>query len=295
MRVKIMQKHPGESAGMKAVQRALDILSCFTAETPLKGVSEITEETGLSKGSVHRLLMALKSRRCVEHDPATGKYQLGTKLLELAGVLYANRLSYQEKARPHLQRLVEEINETLVVNALDRDSHICTMVIDAARPVRFFTRVGVRRRPYFGAAGQVLLAWESKETVERILPSDKLESFTLLSITDVDDYLRRLRQVREQGYALDRGETFPDVTGLSAPIFNHDGQVVASVSIVAPTHRVPDDRLPELIEKLLRVTASISAELGAPASLLEAAVPKVATQAGSEVEPRTAATGSHVP
>lgn len=191
---------------MKAVQRALDILACFTPETPQRGVSEISEETGLSKGSVHRLLMALKSRRCVEHDPVTGKYQLGTKLLEFAGVLYANRLSYQEKARPYLQRLVEEINETVVVNALDGDSHICTLVIDAARPVRFFTRVGVRRRPYFGAAGQVLLAWQSKEAVERVLPPDKLEAFTLLSLTDPGDYLRRLRQVREQGYALDRGK-----------------------------------------------------------------------------------------
>jgi IclR family KDG regulon transcriptional repressor len=276
-----MEKHNGESAGMKAVQRALDILACFTPETPLRGVSEISEETGLSKGSVHRLLMALKSRRCVEHDPVTAKYQLGTKLLELAGVLYANRLSYQEKARPYLQRLVEEINETVVVNALDGDSHICTLVIDASRPVRFFTRVGVRRRPYFGAAGQVLLAWESKEAVERVLPPDKLEAFTLLSLTDPGDYVRRLRQVKEQGYALDRGETFPDVTGLGAPIFNHNGQVVASASIVAPTHRVPDDRLPELIEKLLHTTASISAELGAPPSLLGMTVPKVGERTGA--------------
>jgi DNA-binding IclR family transcriptional regulator len=263
-----MEKHNGESAGVKAVQRAVDIMSCFTFETPQKGVSEIGAETGLSKGSVHRLLMALKSRRCVDHDPVTGKYQLGTKLLELAGVLYANRLSYQEKARPRLQRLVEDINETVVVNALDGDSHICTLVIDASRPVRFFTQVGVRRRPYFGASGQVLLAWESKEVAEHVLPSDKLDAFTLWSITDPGDYLRRLRQVREQGYALDRGETFPDVTGLGAPIFDHNGHVVAAAVIVAPTHRVPDDRLPELIEKLLHATANISLELGAPSSLV---------------------------
>lgn len=263
-----MAKSTGESTGAKAVQRALDILSCFTLETPQKGVSEISLETGLSKGSVHRLLMALKSRRCVDHDSVTGKYQLGTKLLELAGVLYANRLSYQAKARPKLQRLVDEANETVVVNALDGDSHICTLVIDASRPFKFFTQIGVRRRPYFGASGQVLLGWESKEVVERVLPSDKLEAFTLLSVTDPGDYLRRLRQVREQGYALDRGETFSDITGLGAPIFDHNGHVVAAAVIVAPTHRVPDDRLPELIEKLLRATASISLDLGAPPTLV---------------------------
>jgi DNA-binding IclR family transcriptional regulator len=258
----------GESAGVRAVERALDILSCFTVESPQRGVSEIAEATGLSKGAVHRLLMALKSRRCVDSDPASGKYQLGTKLLELAGVLYANRLSYQEKARPHLQRLVEEINESVVVNALDGDSHICTLVIDAARPFRFFSRIGVRRPPHFGAAGQVLLAWQSKEMLEQILPSDKLEAFTLWSITRPDDYLRRLEQVREQGYALDKGETFQDVTGLSAPIYDHNGEVVAAATIVAPTHRVPDDRIPVLIERLLRATARISIELGVSPALL---------------------------
>ena len=264
-----MEKQSGESAAVKSVQRALDILSCFTSDAPLKGVSEISGETGLSKGCVHRLLMALKTKRCVDHDPVTGKYQLGTKLLELAGVLYANRLSYQDKARPHLQRLVEDINETVVVNALDADSHICTLVIDASRPVRFFTQVGNRRRPYFGASGQVLLAWQPQERVERVLPSDKLDAFTLWSITDPGDYIRRLRQVKGLGYALDRGETFPDVTGVGAPIFDHTGHVVAAAVIVAPTHRVPDDRLPELIEKLLQATTTISLELGAPPSLVE--------------------------
>ena len=253
---------------MKAVQRALDLLACFTPENPQKGVSEISEQMGLSKGSVHRLLMALKSRRCVDHDAVTGKYQLGTRLLELAGVLYANRLTYLEKARPHLERLVQDINETVVVNALDEDSHLCTLVVDASRPVRFFTRVGIRRRPYFGAAGQVLLAWKPKEVLERILPSGKLEAFTLWSITDLDDYLRRLRQVQEQGYALDKGESFPDVTGLSAPIFDHEGEVVAAATIVAPTHRAPDDRMPALVEQLLQATASISIDLGAPPSRL---------------------------
>ena len=262
-----MEKNNGETAGGRAVQRAFDILSCFSLESPQKGVSEISAETGLSKGSVHRLLMALKSRRCVDHDPATGKYQLGTKLLELAGVLYANRLSYQEKARPHLQRLVEQINETVVVLTLDGDTLICTMVIETPRPVRVFTRVGVRRRAYFGAGGQVLLAWQSKETIDRALP-DRLEAFTLWSIKDPADYLHRLRQVREQGYALDRQEAFPDVIALGAPIFDHDGHVVAAAVITAPSHRMSEERMPALIQQLLEATSSISLDLGAPSSIV---------------------------
>jgi DNA-binding IclR family transcriptional regulator len=278
------EKQTNGSAGVQAVERALDVLCCFTIESPQKGVSEISDELGLSKGAVHRLLTALKSRRCIDHDPVTGKYQLGTKLLELAGVLYVNRLSYQEKARPHLQRLVDDINETVVVLTIDGDSLICTLVIDAARPVRVFTRVGVRRRAYFGAGGQVLLAWEAQEVIDRALAKDRLEAFTLWSITDPADYRRRLQQVRGQGYALDRQEAFSDVTALGAPIFDHNGHVVAAAVITAPTHRVPEDRMPNLIERLLQATANISTELGAPSSLVRPdtrpPVPKIEEQVG---------------
>ena len=265
---RVTKKAPANgSAGMKAVQRAIDILSCFTVETPERGVSEVGEALGLSKGSVHRLLTALKSRQCVDQDPDSGKYRLGTKLLELAAVLQADRLIYLDKARPTLERLAEEVNETVVVNVLDGDSHLCTAVIDAPRPVRFFSRAGLRRRPYFGAAGQVLLAWQSEEMLKRILPVT-LETFTGSSITNRDDYLRRLRQVRQRGHAVDRGETFPDVTGLGAPIFDHKGATLASVTIVAPTHRLADDRLPPLLDRLHKATATISAALGAPAEMI---------------------------
>lgn len=257
-----------EPAAVKAVQRAIDILSCFTRETPEKGVSEICAETGLSKGAVHRLLMALQSRACVEQDSATGKYRLGMKLLELGGVV-RGQMRYLEKAVPHLRQFVRETDETVVVVALDGESHICTLVVESPRAVRVATNIGVRRLPYFGAGGQVLLAWQPDDEVDRLLPPDKLEAFTIWSLTDPIDYRRRLATVRSQGYAVDRGESFPDVTGLGAPIFGHDGRVVAAAVMVAPSHRVPDDRIPPLLERLLVATGVISAELGAPSHVLD--------------------------
>jgi DNA-binding IclR family transcriptional regulator len=116
---------------------------------------------------------------------------------------------------------------------------------------------------YFGAAGLVLLAYQPESILNKILPSDKLEAFTVWSTIDPTEYKRRLAGVREHGFAIERGEGFPDVTALSAPIFDYQGQVVAAATIVAPTHRVPDDRISVLLKKLLEATNQISRELGA--------------------------------
>lgn len=256
-----------EPTGVKAVERALDVLSCFTLDAPEMGLVEISTQTGLSKATVHRLLATLSLKKFVEQDPSSSRYRLGTKLMELGSVA-RSQMNYLDKAGPILRDLVYEVDETVAVAVLDGAHHVCMWVQEPARPVRVTTAVGVRRPCYFGAAGMLLLAYQPEVVLDEILPSDKLEAFTVWSTTDPQEYRRRLRTVREQGYALERGEAFGDVAATAAPIFDHLGRMVAAPGIIAPTHRMPDDRLPDLLKKLTDAAYRISLELGAPRSLL---------------------------
>lgn len=256
-----------EPTAVKAVERALDILSCFTLEMPEMGLVEICAETGLSKATVHRLLATLSMKKFVEQDPATSRYRLGTMLLGL-GIVARSQMNYLDKAVPILRELVSEVDETVAVAVLDAGQHVCTWVSEPARPVRVTTAVGVRRPCYWGAAGLVLLAYQSERVLDELLPADRLQPFTVWSTTDPAEYRRRLSAVREQGYAIERGESFNDVTALAAPIFDHRGRVVAAPAIIAPTHRVPDDRVPILLKKIVDAANRISLDLGAPQQLL---------------------------
>jgi IclR family transcriptional regulator, KDG regulon repressor len=252
--------------GVKAVERALDVLSCFTMEIPELSLAEICNQTGLPKATVHRLLATLAQTNFVVQDPATSTYRLGYKVMVM-GAIAQMQINYLEKARPIFRSLVHEIEETINMASLDGNHHVCTMVVEPERPVRVTTNVGVRRLCYFGAAGLVLLAYQPETIVNRILPADKLEAFTVWSTVDPGEYRRRLTGIREHGFAIERGEGFPDVTAMAAPIFDHQGKVVAAATIVAPTHRVPDDRIHVLLTKLLEATSQISRELGASQSV----------------------------
>lgn len=184
------------------------------------------------------------------------------------GAIARSQMNYLDKAGPILRELVYEIDETVAVAVLDGADHVCTWVVEPARPIRVTTALGVRRHCYFGAAGLVLLAYQPDRVLDEILPSDRLEAFTVWSLTNPAEYRRRLRAVRDQGYAIERGEAFSDVTALAAPIFDHRGRMLAAPGIVAPTHRVPDDRVESLIKKLVEAATRISLDLGAPQGVL---------------------------
>ena len=248
--------------GVKAVERALDLLSCFTLEIPELSLIEICAQTGLPKATTHRLLATLAQAKYIVQDPATSKYRLGYKVMVL-GAIARSQVNYLTKAEPIFKELVYDIDETVAVASLDGDHHVCTLVVEPERSVRVTTTVGTRRPCYFGSAGLVLLAYQPEALLDEVLPSDKLEAFTVWSVTDPTEYRRRLNGVREHGYAIEKGEAFPDVTGLATPIFDHEGLIVATASVVAPTHRVPDDRIGVLLKKLIEATNEISRELGA--------------------------------
>lgn len=256
--------------GVKAVERALDVLSCFSLEVPELSLIEICTQTGLPKATVHRFLATLMQADFIIQDPETSMYRLGCKLIVM-GAIAQSQISYLKKAEPIFRKLITDIDESVAVASLDGDHHVCTLVVEPERPVKVTTTVGVRRPCYFGSAGLVLLAYQPDNILDEILPSDKLEAFTVWSTTDPVEYRRRLRSVHDHGYAIEKGEAFPDVTALAAPIFDHRGKIVAAAAIVAPTHRVPDDRITVLLKKLLEATNQISREIGATQKLPGAA------------------------
>lgn len=255
--------------GVKAVKRALDVLSCFSMEVPGLSLLEICAQTGLPKATAHRLLATLAQQEFVVQDPITCIYKLGPRFLVM-GAIARSQINYLQKAEQVFRELVADIDETVAVASLDGDHHVCTLVVEPERSVRVTTTVGVRRPCYFGAAGLTLLAYQPETVLTQILPADKLEAFTVWSTTDPADYRRRLAGIREHGYAIEKGEAFPDVTAMAAPIFDHQDLIVAAAAIVAPTHRVPDDRIGSLLKKLMEATTRISRELGASQSIATA-------------------------
>ncbi|MGI9089491.1 MAG: IclR family transcriptional regulator, partial [Gemmatimonadaceae bacterium] len=110
-------------------------------------------------------------------------------------------------------------------------------------------------------AGKSLLAWHGPAEIRRLLPA-KLQKLASGTITDMDDFLEELVQVRVRGYSTAWAEMEDDLAAVGAPVRNHTGLVVGALTIGAPVSRVPPDMLASYSEPVLKAAKSLSEQLG---------------------------------
>lgn len=249
------------SSGVQSVERAIAILKSFSADKPERGVGELSRELGLHKSTVSRLMTTLERGELLSRNPETQRYRLGIDLIGLA----AQVISYvdvREVARPFLRNLAEDCQESVNLVVLDAGQVVnLDQFVPPMRQVKNIGRVGRRMWPHSTAAGKVLLAHLSTEELDQSLP-EELESFTAHTITDPGQLRQELAKVREQSYAIAREELEEGLNALAAPIYDHNGRVIAAASVAGPAYRVTPEHLPQLVARLLKVTQQVSVELG---------------------------------
>jgi IclR family transcriptional regulator, acetate operon repressor len=251
--------------GRKTVQsfdRAVAILDAFTADRPELGVSEIARLTGLSRSTVHRLLVTLRRHELVQQLPGSTAYALGPHLLRLAQAAYSH-VNLQKAARAVMSQLRDECDETVGLHGrLGPTTRTVLDQVESSQPLRrTYIEIGMPIPIYQGAPGKVLLAFSSKELQEEIL-SGELVPATPRTITDPDKLRAELMRTRRNGFALSLEERVEGISTLAVPIANHTGMVIAALSITGPSSRLTRRRLLELVEPAARAAHTISVNLG---------------------------------
>lgn len=249
---------------IQAVSHALDLLEQFHGDIDELGVTELSKRLKLHKNNVFRLLATLESRGYIEQNRATENYRLGLKALEL-GQTFIKQMGLLRQARPILDRMVEECNETAYV-AIFKENHIVYLdVVETNLTVRVVSRVGSRLPAYCTASGKAHLAFMSDEEFESTLAGQNLVQHTPTTLSSTDKLKAELEQIRTNGYAVDNEELDPGVRCIAAPIRDYTRRIVGAVSISGPSMRLDDKRLDdELIPMILRAGEDLSTRLGFP-------------------------------
>lgn len=144
---------------VEAVEKALSILDAFSEDRMSLSLSEIAQETGISKSSLPRLLNSLILFGFIVRDPAK-RYALGSNVWRL-GALFRRRFDLGEKVRPELRQLVELTGETASYYVREQEERICLYRQNSPNPVRHHLDEGSRLSIDRGAAGHALSAEDS--------------------------------------------------------------------------------------------------------------------------------------
>jgi DNA-binding IclR family transcriptional regulator len=246
---------------IRSVERALAIVQ-FVAEAGRElSVDEIVAGIGLAKTTVFRLLATLTARQFLARDGQTQAYRLGS-LAVFVGARGLGSLDVRRIARRHLVTLMEAAGETVHLSVLSQEAALCVDKIDSTRSMRMSSYIGFRDPLHCSGVGKVLLAFQDDQTLAALLDGMSMEVHTVHTIVDKAELHGELASIRKQGFAIDFEEIEDDVCCVAAPVHDHEGVVVAAVSVSGPTSRVNQTTLPDLIPTVKHAALAISRDLG---------------------------------
>ena len=240
------------------MERALDVLLCFTRQTPELTMTQIAEQVGMHKSTVHRLLATLEEKRFVERDSATGAYRLGIHMFQMA-YLTLEHNDLRRVAAPYLRRLSEQYRETINLSILDGADVVYLDVIESPQRVKLAAATGQRLPAFCTASGKAILAFSSDKVVQQVLDHG-MPQYTNCTLDSSDKFFENIRKIREQGFALSLQEFEEGINAIAAPIMNHNNEPVASVAIAGPSYRLTLERMLEIGDQIIATAHDIAIE-----------------------------------
>jgi IclR family pca regulon transcriptional regulator len=178
--------------------------------------------------------------------------------------LHTTRLP--EVVHPYLEDLFTKLGETVVLTILEGDEVIYVDRIEADHVIVERTHLGSRLPAYCTATGQVLLSGLSGNEVRQRLAGTTLIARGPNTLTSLSAVLERLAEIRRRGFAINDEELAIGHRSAAVPVLDHDGQVVAAISVSVAAGRVSPSEVQRFAsEYLVPAAAAASAELGAPA------------------------------
>jgi DNA-binding IclR family transcriptional regulator len=254
---------PAEAAtavGVQSVDRAISVLEIL-ARSGDSGVSEVAAEIDVHKSTAFRLLGALESRGLVEQAGDRGKYRLGFGIVRLAGAV-TGRLDVSQQGRPVLERLAEELGETVNIAVLQEHYAVNLDEVRGPSAVSVQNWVGQLTPLHATSSGKVLLAHLTKGHRTELVAASGLERLTANTVTAKARLEEELAEVRERGYSVAVEEYEVGLNAMAAPVRSHTGLVVAALSCSGPAYRLTEDRMREFAGVLIEGADEISHRLG---------------------------------
>ena len=247
------------SESIRAVDRALDILMCFTRQIPRLTMTQIADQAGMNKSTVHRLLGTLEKKRFVQRDPATGLYQLGIRLFQMA-YLTLEQSDLRRLAAPIMQHLCEQYKETITLSVIDDTDLIFLEVIESPQRVKLAASTGQRLPALSTAAGKAMLAHMPNEVVLSFLERG-MQKFTQFTITRKDAFMENLEKARKQGFAISMQEFEDGINAVAAPILDTNNYPIAAITVAGPAYRLTWELMLKLGPSVMTAAQAIAQEV----------------------------------
>lgn len=244
------------SSGESVINRAMRLLSAFSTGSETKGLRELSREVGLPTATVYRLMSELEAEGVVVKDEH-GRWRHGNRLWEIAS-RGAHAADLRQAALLAMEDLMHSTGAHVSLGVLDGNDVLYIERLAPDESTVNITSVAGRLPAHACSAGLTLIAFGPQQKQE-VLLRRRLEKHTDKTVTDPEQLRALLAKIRQDGYACLEGFIVPVSSGISVPVFNADGEVLATLTVIVP---IGSENLSTTVPQLLFASRVVMRRLG---------------------------------
>jgi IclR family KDG regulon transcriptional repressor len=254
-------KRESDHNPVKVLRKAFQILEVLhRAATEGARLSEIVAAVKLPKPTVFRILRTLETLGYVVFDGALETYRISQRLKDLGQSTVSGLVS--RLARPVMMTLLAEFEQTVNLALFEDDRLVYKDMLEGLRSVRMQPIPGVFLSMTESALGKSILAFLPREHVLSLVrksntqpPNSRRDDWTTALFQELD-------KVRRSGFAVDDEQVEKGLRCVGAPIFDKNGEPVASISVSGSTSVLHSAAMRLVAKRVKRACDDISQELG---------------------------------
>lgn len=246
---------------IKVLEKAVKIFDIFSYGDDSFTLAEIRKRTGLPKTTIFRILKTFENAGFFKYNTNRESYSLGLRILELGGLVYSS-LSIRKAAAPYMDALSNSLKATILLGVIKDDQLLYIDKREMDSIIRVTSHIGLKRHPYFGMLGMILLAYMDNMEKKRLIRLYPPVKITPRTVTDTKQIMKSLDKAKRDGYYMEQDEIVEGLLGIGVPIRDFSGNVVAALGATQPVFQIKDGTIENTIRQLLEASRSISKELG---------------------------------
>ncbi|WP_167784599.1 IclR family transcriptional regulator [Ramlibacter rhizophilus] len=212
-------------AGVQSLENGLALVLVLAHHRRPMKLTAVAEQAGVSPGKAHRYLVSFMRAGFVSQDEETGLYGIGPVALEFSLSCLAT-LEPISLATREAERLCAQTGHTVAVAVWGSFGPTVVRWEQPAHPVMVNVGLGSVFPLYRSATGRVFAAFMPEELVREYAAKAGQEADT------EGDEVETIEQVRRRGIARAQGDFMQGMSAFAAPVFDHRGRLVLSVTIL---------------------------------------------------------------
>jgi DNA-binding IclR family transcriptional regulator len=246
---------------VKSATRVMQILELVGRSRDGLKHLDIAKALNIPKGSLSLLLSDLVGSEFLTIGEDDKRYRVGHKILVLAGRYLAD-LDIIKASQPFIRNVIAATNESCGLAMIMGGEAMIVWREETLEPLRWDFKIGDQNPLYASAHGKAILAFYSREKIDRYLSSVDLVPITPHTITDKKTLFQELDAIRGGAIAYSREENYVGITSMAVPVFNNMRQVIASLGTPIPSQRFSMEKEKLIGEALRKAAGLLSRELG---------------------------------